>query len=179
MDAEERPERVVKKSVPSFKRPGHSNDLAVPAAFFGAPPPMKDIVRRKALQSAPRSGRIFASEGALGDLWAVCGAVKSTARACPYGRFGQTTKPGRGRTRHACQSAQQSSGYTPRKINGTTRAERCTDASPARQARINSPEQSLKHRCQAVPGRLNRPALLDQCPRLRWLGCPSIQLAAR
>ena len=60
---------------------------------------------------------------------------------------------------------------TPRKINGTTRAGRCTDASPARQARINSPEQSLKHRCQAVPGRLNRPALLDQCPRLRWLGC--------
>jgi hypothetical protein len=97
--------------------------------------------------------------------------VKSTARACPYGRLGQTTKPARGRTRHACQSAQQSSGYTPRKINGTTRAERCTDASPARQARINSPEQSLKHRCQAVPGRLNRPALLDQCPCLRWLGC--------
>ena len=126
---------------------------------------MKDIVRRKALQSAPRSGRIFASEGALGDWWAVCGVVKSTARACPYGRLGQTTKPARGRTRHACQSAQQSSGYTPRKINGTTRAERCTDASPARQARINSPEQSLKHRCQAVPGRLNRPAVLEQCPR--------------
>ena len=60
---------------------------------------------------------------------------------------------------------------TPRKINCTMRAGRCTDASPARQARINSPEQSLKHRCQAVPGRLNRPALLDQCPRLRWLGC--------
>ena len=132
---------------------------------------MKDIVRRKALQSAPRSGRIFASEGALGDLWAVCGVVKSTARACPYGRLGQTTKPGRGRTRHACQSAQQSSGYTPRKINGTTRAERCTDASPARQARINSPEQPLKHRCQAVPGRLTRPAVLEQCPRLRRLGC--------
>ena len=111
MDAEERPERVVEKSVPSFKRPGHSNDLAVPAAFFGAPPPMKDIVRRKALQSAPRSGRIFASEGALGDLWAVCGVLKSTARACPYGRLGQTTKPARGRTRHACQSAQQASGY--------------------------------------------------------------------
>ena len=145
--------------------------LVLTCRLFGAPPPMKDIVRRKALQSAPRSGRIFASEGALGDLWAVCGVVKSTARACPYGRLGQTTKPGRGRTRHACQSAQQSSGYTPRKINGTTRAERCTDASPARQARINSPEQSLKHRCQAVPGRLNRPALLDQCPRLRWLGC--------
>ena len=143
----------------------------LPAAFFGAPPPMKDIVRRKALQSAPRSGRNFASEGALGDLWAVCRVVKSTARACPYGRLGQTTKPARGRTRHACQSAQQSSGHTPRKSNGTTRAGRCTDASPARQARINSPEQSLKHRCQAVPGRLNRPALLDQCPRLRWLGC--------
>ena len=137
----------------------------LPAAFFGAPPPMKDIVRRKALQSAPRSGRIFASEGALGDLWAVCRVVKSTARACPYGRLGQTTKPARGRTRHACQSAQQSSGYTPRKSNGTTRAGRCTDASPARQARINSPEQSLKHRCQAVPGRLNRPAVLEQCPR--------------
>ena len=60
---------------------------------------MKDIVRRKALQSAPRSGRIFASEGALGDLWAVCGVVKSTARACRYGRLGQTTKPGRGRER--------------------------------------------------------------------------------
>ena len=44
----------------------------------------------------------------------------------------------------------------PRKSNGTTRAGRCTDASPARQARINSPEQSLKHRCLAVPGRLNR-----------------------
>ena len=53
----------------------------------------------------------------------------------------------------------------PRKSNGTTRAGRCTDASPARQARINSPEQSLKHRCQAVPGRLNRPAVLEQCPR--------------
>ena len=53
-------------------------------------------MRRKALQSAPRSGRIFASEGALGDLWAVCGVVKSTARACRYGRLGQTTKPGRG-----------------------------------------------------------------------------------
>ena len=38
------------------------------AAFFGAPPPMKDIVRRKALQSAPRSGRIFAAEGEQGDL---------------------------------------------------------------------------------------------------------------
>ena len=36
---------------------------------------MKDIVRRKALQSAPRSGRTFASEGALGDLWAACCAV--------------------------------------------------------------------------------------------------------
>ena len=137
----------------------------LPAAFFGAPPPMKDIVRRKALQSAPRSGRNFAAEGALGDLWAVCRVVKSTARACPYGRLGQTTKPARGRTRHACQSAQQSSGHTPRKSNGTTRAGRCTDASPARQARINSPEQSLKHRCQAVPGRLNRPAVLEQCPR--------------
>ena len=55
----------------------------------------------------------------------------------------------------------------PRKSNGTTRAGRCTDASPARQARINSPEQSLKHRCQAVPGRLTRPAVLEQCPRLR------------
>ena len=53
----------------------------------------------------------------------------------------------------------------PRKSNGATRAGRCTDASPARQARINSPEQSLKHRCQAVPGRLNRPAVLEQCPR--------------
>mgnify|MGYP001257244470 CR=1 FL=1 len=53
----------------------------------------------------------------------------------------------------------------PRKSNGTMRAGRCTDASPARQARINSPEQSLKHRCQAVPGRLNRPAVLEQCPR--------------
>ena len=40
----------------------------LPAAFFGAPPPMKDIVRRKALQSAPRSGRIFAAEGEQGDL---------------------------------------------------------------------------------------------------------------
>ena len=60
---------------------------------------------------------------------------------------------------------------TPRKSNGTTRAGRCTDASPARQARTISPEQSLKHRCQAVPGRLNRPALLVQCPRLCWLGC--------
>ena len=59
----------------------------------------------------------------------------------------------------------------PRKSNGTTRAGRCTDASPARQARINSPEQSLKHRCQAGPGRLNRPAVLEQCPRLRRLGC--------
>ena len=28
MDAEERPERVVENSVPSFKRPGHSNDFA-------------------------------------------------------------------------------------------------------------------------------------------------------
>ena len=65
--------------------------------FRRASPHMKDIVRRKALQSAPRSGRIFASEGALGDLWAVCGVVKSTARACPYGRLGQTTKPGRGK----------------------------------------------------------------------------------
>ena len=54
---------------------------------------------------------------------------------------------------------------TPRKSNGTTRAGRCTDASPARQARTNSPEHSLKHRCQAVPGRLNRPAVLEQCPR--------------
>ena len=53
----------------------------------------------------------------------------------------------------------------PRKSNGTMRAGRCTDASPARQARINSPEQSLKHRCQAGPGRLNRPAVLEQCPR--------------
>ena len=60
---------------------------------------------------------------------------------------------------------------TPRKSNGTTRAGRCTDASPARQARINSPEQSLKHWCQAGPGRLNRPAVLEQCPRLRRLGC--------
>ena len=59
----------------------------------------------------------------------------------------------------------------PRKSNGTMRAGRCTDASPARQARINSPEQSLKHRCQAGPGRLNRPAVLEQCPRLRRLGC--------
>ena len=82
----------------------------LPAAFFGAPPPMKDIVRRKALQSAPRSGRNFASEGALGDLWAVCRVVKSTARACAYDRLGQTTKPARDRTRHACQSAQQSPG---------------------------------------------------------------------
>jgi hypothetical protein len=40
----------------------------LPAAFFGAPPPKKDIVRRKALQSAPRSGRIFAAEGEQGDL---------------------------------------------------------------------------------------------------------------
>ena len=30
---------------------------------------MKDIVRRKALQFAPRSGRNFAAEGKLGDLW--------------------------------------------------------------------------------------------------------------
>jgi len=29
---------------------------------------MKDIVRRKALQSAPRSRRIFAAEGEQGDL---------------------------------------------------------------------------------------------------------------
>ena len=39
MDAEERPERVVEKSVPSFKRPGHSNDLAVtrdPSRFSDA-----------------------------------------------------------------------------------------------------------------------------------------------
>ena len=55
---------------------------------------------------------------------------------------------------------------TPCKSNGTTRAGRCTDASPARQARINSPEQSLKHRCQAGPGRLNRPAVLGQCPHV-------------
>ena len=67
----------------------------------------------------------------------------------------------------------------PRKSNGTTRAGRCTDASPARQARINSPEQSLKHRCQAVPGRLNRPALLVQCPRLRWLAALSFDPAGR
>ena len=140
----------------------------LPAAFFGAPPPMKDIVRRKALQSAPRSGRIFASEGALGDWWAVCGVVKSTARACPYGRLGQTTKPVE---RAMPAKAHNNHRDMPRKSNGTTRAGRCTDASPARQARINSPEQSLKHRCQAVPGRLNRPALLDQCPCLRWLGC--------
>jgi hypothetical protein len=73
----------------------------LPAAFFRrASPHDEDIVRRKALQSAPRSGRNFASEGALGDLWAVCRVVKSTARACTYGRLGQTTKPARGRTRH-------------------------------------------------------------------------------
>jgi hypothetical protein len=66
--------------------------------------------------------------------------------------------------------AQNNPRDTPRKSNGTTRAGRCTDASPARQARINSPEQSLKHRCQAGPGRLNRPAVLEQCPRLRRLG---------
>jgi hypothetical protein len=29
---------------------------------------MKDIMRRKALQSAPRSGRTFAAEGKQGDL---------------------------------------------------------------------------------------------------------------
>jgi len=29
---------------------------------------MKDIVRLKALQSGPRSGRIFAAEGEQGDL---------------------------------------------------------------------------------------------------------------
>ena len=142
----------------------------LPAAFFGAPPPMKDIVRRKALQSAPRSGRIFASEGALGDLWAVCRVVKSTARACPYGRLGQT--PNLPEVECAMPAkAHNNHRDTPRKSNGTTRAGRCTDASPARQARINSPEQSLKHRCQAGPGRLNRPAVLEQCPRLRWLGC--------
>ena len=68
---------------------------------------------------------------------------------------------------------------TPRKSNGTTRAGRCTDASPARQARTISPEQSLKHRCQTVPGRLNRPALLVQCPRLCWLGCAVLDPAGR
>ena len=95
----------------------HRGELRVYVLFvltcrlFRRASPMKDIVRRKALQSAPRIGRIFASEGALGDLWAVCRVVKSTARACPYGRLGQTTKPARGRTRHACQSAKQSPGY--------------------------------------------------------------------
>ena len=143
----------------------------LPAPFFGAPPPMKDIVRRKALQSAPRSGRNFASEGALGDLWAVCRVVKSTARACPYGWLGQTTKPAREVERAMPAKAHNNHRDMPRKSNGTTRAGRCTDASPARQARINSPEQSLKHRCQAVPGRLNRPAVLEQWPRLRRLGC--------
>ena len=152
----------------------------LPAAFFGAPPPMKDIVRRKALQSAPRSGRIFASEGALGDLWAVCGVVKSTARACPYGRLGQTTKPARGRTRHACQSAQQSSGYTPRKINGTTRAERWR--MPLLQdkhgsTRLNNPSSTVPSRTWSA--QQTCPAGSVPTSTLVGLCCPSIQLAAR
>jgi hypothetical protein len=40
----------------------------LPAAFFDAPPPMKGIVRHKALQSASRSERNFAAEGEQGDL---------------------------------------------------------------------------------------------------------------
>ena len=37
-------------------------------SLFRRASPMKDIVRRKALQSAPRSGRIFAAEGEQVDL---------------------------------------------------------------------------------------------------------------
>ena len=46
----------------------------LPAAFFGAPPPMKDIVRRKALQSLPRAAKEFLQQRASraiceGVLW--------------------------------------------------------------------------------------------------------------
>ena len=37
-------------------------------SLFDAPPSMKGIVRRKALQSASRSERNFAAEGEQGDL---------------------------------------------------------------------------------------------------------------
>ena len=37
----------------------------LPAAFFGAPPPLKGVVRRKALYPARAAEEIFAAEGKL------------------------------------------------------------------------------------------------------------------
>jgi hypothetical protein len=55
---------------------------------------MKDIMRRKALQSAPRSGRIFAAEGKQGDfVKAICGVVRRTVHAFPHGQLRRCSRP--------------------------------------------------------------------------------------
>ena len=60
----------------------------LPAAFFDAPPPMKGIVRRKALQICPAQRKKFCSRGrARRFVKAFCGIVKCSA-ACLGLRLG-------------------------------------------------------------------------------------------